>query len=154
MRIFDHYFKLNMTIQKHVNCLFCDVVEKKQAAQIIFEDETHLAIMDKYPIQHGHALVMPKTHHEKILDMSSEDVSELFARVPLVARGIIAATGAEGFNIGQNNGKAANQIIPHVHVHIIPRYAKTGNPWARRLIAKDKELEDLALKIRNFIKSR
>ena len=136
-----------------MDCLFCNIVNGKQEGHIIFEDESHIAIMDKYPIQQGHTLVIPKTHHEKVIDMSSDEISELFIRVPIIVRGILEVTGAEGFNIGQNNGRAANQIIPHVHVHIIPRYQKTGNPWARRMIATDKELEDLASKIRKCLKS-
>ena len=136
-----------------MDCLFCDVIKGKRSAHVIYEDKTHLAIMDKYPIQHGHSLVIPKEHYERMIDMPIESVSVLFSKVPLIARSILAATGAEGFNIAQNNGRAANQIVPHVHVHIIPRYIKTGNPWARRIIASDVELEELATKIRNFIKS-
>lgn len=136
-----------------MNCIFCDIINRKQEAHIIFEDDSHIAIMDKYPIQFGHSLVMPKAHHEKIVDMSSGEVGELFSRVPVVARAILAATGADGFNIGQNNGKSANQIIPHVHVHVIPRYQKIGNSWARRMIAKNNDLDELAKKIRNNIKS-
>ncbi len=96
---------------------------------------------------------MPKIHREKIVDMSDEDVGKLFSMVPTIARGIMAATGADGFNIGQNNGRSANQIIPHVHVHIIPRYNKVGNLWTRRMITNDTDLDDLAKKIRNNIKS-
>lgn len=136
-----------------MNCIFCNVINGKQEAHIIFEDDSHIAIMDKYPIQLGHSLVMPKTHHEKIVDMSNDEVGALFSRVPVVARAILAATGADGFNIGQNNGKSANQIIPHVHVHVIPRYRKIGNSWARRMIAQNDDLDELAKKIRNNIKS-
>jgi len=136
-----------------MECIFCNMINGKQNAHIIFEDETHFAIMDKYPIQHGHSLVMPKAHHEKITDLTNDEVGALFSRVPVIARGILAATGADGFNIGQNNGKSANQIIPHVHVHVIPRYQKTGNPWARRMIVSDKDLEGLTTKIRHNIKS-
>lgn len=137
-----------------MNCIFCDIVNKKQDAHIIFEDESHIAIMDKYPIQKGHSLIMPKLHHEKIIDMSNDEVGELFSRVPAIARGILAATGADGFNIGQNNGKSANQIIPHVHVHVIPRYQKIGNSWARRMITTNNDLDELAKTIRNSILSR
>ena len=137
-----------------MDCIFCNIVAKKQDAYIVFEDETHIAIMDKYPIQRGHCLVMPKSHHEKIIDMSNDEVSELFSRVPSIARGILVATSADGFNIGQNNGKSANQIIPHVHVHIIPRYQKIGNSWARRTISTDNDLGELAKAIRNNISSR
>ena len=136
-----------------MNCIFCNMINRKQEAHIIFEDDSHIAIMDKYPIQFGHSLVMPKEHHEKIVDMSNGEVGELFSRVPIVARAILAATGADGFNIGQNNGRSANQIIPHVHVHVIPRYQKIGNSWARRMIAQNNDLDELAKKIRNNIKS-
>ena len=85
--------------------------------------------------------------------MTNDEVGALFSRVPSVARGIIAATGADGFNLGQNNGRSANQIIPHVHVHIIPRYQKVGNLWTRRMIATDDDLKKLAKKIQNAIKS-
>jgi histidine triad (HIT) family protein len=136
-----------------MDCLFCNIINKKQDAHVIFEDDSHIAIMDKYPIQKGHSLVIPKVHHEKIIDMTNDEVGALFSRVPTVARGIIAATGADGFNLGQNNGRSANQIIPHVHVHIIPRYQKVGNLWTRRMIATDDDLKELAKSIKNAIKS-
>ena len=140
-------------MQKDMDCLFCDIINKKQDAHVIFEDDSHIAIMDKYPIQKGHSLVMPKAHYEKVIDMSDDAVGKLFSMVPTIARGIIAATGADGFNIGQNNGRSANQIIPHVHVHIIPRYNKVGNLWTRRMITNENDLNDLAKKISNNIKS-
>ena len=61
---------------------------------------------------------------------------------------IIKATNADAFSIAQNNGKAAKQIIPHVHVHIIPRYMIGGHRiymmWLKRKILKDNELDELA----------
>ena len=137
-----------------MDCIFCNIVDKKQDAHVIFEDESHIAIMDKYPIQKGHSLIMPKLHHEKIIDMSDDEVGSLFSRIPFIARGILAATGADGFNLGQNNGRSANQIIPHVHVHIIPRYQKIGNSWARRMITTNDDLDELAKTIRNNLLSR
>jgi histidine triad (HIT) family protein len=139
-------------MQNPMNCLFCAIVAGKQSAHFVYQDETHIAIMDKYPIQRGHVLVIPKKHHERIIDMPTQNVSELFARVPTIAKGILLATGADGFDIGNNNGKAANQIVPHVHVHIIPRYQKPGNPWKSRMIASDNELKELASIIKNSIK--
>ena len=83
--------------------------------------------------------------------MSSQEVAELFSKIPKIANAIIKATNADAFSIAQNNGKAAKQIIPHVHVHIIPRYNKTGTLWLKRKILKDNELDELAQKIRNCI---
>ena len=135
-----------------MTCLFCQIIDGKIPAHFIYEDDTHVAIMDKYPIHKGHSLVIPRKHHEKIIDMDIKDVSVLFSKVPSIARAVIEATGADGFNIGQNNGRAANQIIPHVHVHVIPRYAKIGVAWPKRSIANDNELAELADKIKKCMK--
>ena len=135
-----------------MDCLFCEIIAGKTSAHFVYEDSTHVAIMDKYPIHRGHTLVMPRKHHEKIIDMTPTGVSELFIRVLPIARGVIEATNADGFNIGQNNGRAANQIIPHVHVHVIPRYSQVGVAWPKRSVADEKELKELAAKIRSCIK--
>ena len=135
-----------------MDCLFCEIIAGKTSAHFVYEDSTHVAIMDKYPIHRGHTLVMPRKHHEKIIDMTPTNVSELFTRILPIARGVIEATNADGFNIGQNNGRAANQIIPHVHVHVIPRYSQVGVAWPKRSVADEKELKDLAAKIRSCIK--
>ncbi|HSD04994.1 MAG TPA: HIT family protein [Nitrosopumilaceae archaeon] len=135
-----------------MNCLFCDILSGKTSAHFVYEDKSHVAIMDKYPIHRGHTLVIPREHHEKIIDMPEQNVSSLFSKIPLIARGVLEATGADGFNIGQNNGRAANQIIPHVHVHVIPRYTRIGVAWPKRTIADEKDLADLAAKIKSCIK--
>ena len=83
--------------------------------------------------------------------MPKDEVAELFSLVPKVASAILEATGAVAFSIAQNNGKEAKQIIPHVHVHIIPRYANKGTVWTKRGIPSDSELKDLSEKIKeNF----
>ena len=83
--------------------------------------------------------------------MESKDVGNLFAIVPKIARAILDASGADAFSIGQNNGKAAKQIIPHVHIHIIPRYNSKGTIWTKRQISNDDELAKLGQKIRTIL---
>jgi len=117
----------------------------------IYHDSNIIAILDKYPIDKGHSLVITKKPYEKLTDMSNQEVAELFSKIPKIANAIIKATNADAFSIAQNNGKAAKQIIPHVHVHIIPRYNTTGTLWLKRKILKDNELEELAQKIRKCI---
>ena len=129
--------------------IFTDIIEGKRPGFIIFEDDKHIAILDKYPIDTGHSLVIPKTPYEKITDMPKNDVALLFSLVPQVANAILKATGAVAFSIAQNNGKEAKQIIPHVHVHIIPRYADKATMWTKRGIPSDDELEELRQKIKN-----
>ena len=128
--------------------IFTDIIEGRIPGYVIYEDDKHVAILDKYPIDHGHSLVITRHPYEKITDMKKKDVSELFSLVPEIASAIMKATGAVAFSIAQNNGRAAKQIIPHVHVHIIPRYANKATLWTKRGIPTDNELTDLSEKIR------
>jgi len=116
---------------------------------MIYQDDDCIAILDKYPIDNGHSLIITKKPYEKITDMDVDEVAKLFSKIPKIANAIIKATNADAFSIAQKNGKAAKQIVPHVHVHIIPRYNKTGILWTKRKILKDNELNELAQKIKN-----
>lgn len=133
------------------SCIFCDMIDGKYPYYEIYHDSDIIAILDKYPIDKGHSLVITKKPYEKLTDMSNQEVAELFSKIPKIANAIIKATNADAFSIAQNNGKAAKQIIPHVHVHIIPRYNDTGTLWLKRKILKDNELDELAQKIRKCI---
>ena len=129
--------------------IFTDIIEGRRSGHKIFEDEKHVAILDKYPIDLGHSLLITRHPHEKITDMKKEDVSKLFSLVPEIANAILKTTGAVAFSIAQNNGREAKQIIPHVHVHIIPRYADRETVWTKRGLPSDSELKNLSEKIRN-----
>lgn len=131
-----------------MSCIFCDIISKNREGHFIYEDDNHVAFLDKYPIDKGHALVVPKKHYEKIIDMPESNVGNLFSAIPKIARAILCATQADAFSLAQNNGRAAKQIIPHVHVHIIPRYESMGAIWTKRTIPSSDELESLAKKIR------
>jgi histidine triad (HIT) family protein len=111
--------------------------------------------MDKYPISRGHTLVIPKTHYDNLLNMPQDEVGKLYSLVSIIAKAVVSAVSADGFNIGQNNGKSANQIIPHVHVHVIPRFKNdnSNGRWPTRYIAKEEELYDFSKKIKNQLDS-
>lgn len=134
-----------------MSCIFCDILNRKRDGHILYEDGSHISFLDKYPIDVGHSLVVPKQHHERITDMTPEDVGNAFSIVPKIAKAVLDATGADAFSLGQNNGRAAKQIIPHVHIHIIPRYNSKGTVWTKRQISSDDELSELAKKIRSFL---
>ena len=136
-----------------MTCIFCEIVQGKKDGYFIYEDENYVAFLDKYPIDTGHSLVMPREHFEKITDMTAEKVGELFSKIPKIAKAVIEATKADAFSVAQNNGRAAKQIVPHVHIHIIPRYESRETIWTRREIAKENELKILAERIRKSIKS-
>ena len=134
-----------------MGCIFCDILSGNRDGHILYEDESHVAFLDKYPIDVGHSLVIPRKHHERITDMNPKDVGNLFEIVPKIAKAILDAAGADAFSLGQNNGRAAKQIIPHVHIHIIPRYNSKGTVWTKRQISNEDELSVLAEKIRKIL---
>ncbi len=134
-----------------MSCIFCDILDGKRDGHFLYEDKSHVSFLDKYPIDVGHSLVVPRQHHERITDMTPEDVGKVFSIVPKIAKAVLEATGADAFSLGQNNGRAAKQIIPHVHIHIIPRYNSKGTVWTKRQISDETELSELAKKIRNLL---
>ncbi len=136
------------------DCIFCKIVEKQIPATILYEDDEVLAFMDIGPIVKGHALVIPKRHCDPI----TETPDELLAKLHLVAKRIAAAQmnglGADGVNIMQNNGAAAGQEVPHIHVHVIPRFADDGHHWNWNPKAYDDidEMNALANQIQTHLK--
>jgi len=133
------------------DCIFCDIINGKLPCHLIHKDDNHIVILDRYPIDVGHSLIITKKPYEKLTDMSVEEIMDLFSKIPKIISAIIKATKADGFSIAQNNGKAAKQIIPHVHVHIIPRYNATETLWTQRKLVNDIELNKLVRKIRSFV---
>lgn len=130
-------------------CIFCKIINKSIPNAIIYEDEKFLVFLDRYPINYGHALLIPKDHFDTILEMPINLVGEMYSLVPQIAKSIISTIDGNGFNVSQNNGRSANQIIPHVHVHIVPRFSleKVKGQWPMRKIANIEELKILADKI-------
>jgi histidine triad (HIT) family protein len=136
-----------------MDCIFCSIASKKSNAAHIFENDKFIAFMDKYPINSGHVLVLPKEHYQTIHDMPLEDTGKLFSLSSHLAKAVLKAVNADGFTLGQNNGEAANQIVPHVHVHIVPRFDNDSERgrWPARKTASMEELNDIAAKIRKYV---
>jgi histidine triad (HIT) family protein len=111
--------------------------------------------MDKYPINIGHTLIVPTRHYDNLLQMPLAEIGKLYSLVPAVAKAVVSAVKADGFNVGQNNGIAANQIVPHVHVHIVPRFIDDSpdGKWPARRVSSQDELARVAQKIRKGINS-
>ncbi|KAN0079079.1 HIT-like domain containing protein [Elaphomyces granulatus] len=98
-------------------CIFCKIVKGDIPSFKLFESEKVLAFLDIQPLSRGHALVIPKFHGVKLTDIPDEDLTEILP----VAKRIAIASGAENFNILQNNGRIAHQFVDHVHFHMIPK---------------------------------
>ena len=109
-----------------MECPFCGIVSGKIPSMKIYEDEGILAFLDINPRNPGHTLVVPKKHCGNLFDLSEEDAGEIFMVVRKVAEAVKAGTKADGISISQSNGRAAGQLVPHLHFHIIPRYLTEG----------------------------
>lgn len=100
--------------------LFEKIIKKEIPSDIIYEDENTIAILDINPFEKGHTLVIPKIKYETILQMPENDFLNLQKSVLKVSKHISKVLNCD-ISISQNNGKMANQVVPHVHFHIIPR---------------------------------
>lgn len=109
-----------------MDCLFCRLASKELSAEIIYEDDWAVGMLDVRPIAPGHALVVPKIHAQNILDLPDEAVGPLFLAVKKTTELIQKALKPDGFTIGINHGKMSGQAIDHLHVHIIPRFKNDG----------------------------
>ncbi len=113
------------------DCLFCKIVAGKIPATKIYEDEVVLAFLDIGPISDGHTLVIPKQHFEKLHEYPAELLGQICSHLGKIAGAVTAAMNSDGYNILCNNGRAAGQLVRHMHFHIIPRMAGDGvfNRW-------------------------
>ena len=130
-------------------CIFCRIVSRKSPSSVVYEDEKYIGFLDIYPFSRGHTLVCPKEHGETIWDMKETDIAELFQVAFKVSKAVVAAVEADGFRFVQNNGEAANQVVAHVHVHVIPvKMEDKGRFVDRKRFAPD-EMEETARSIRS-----
>ncbi|MDY0013050.1 MAG: HIT family protein [Rhodocyclaceae bacterium] len=104
------------------NNIFARILRGELPCVRLYEDEATLAFMDIMPQAEGHTLVLPKEPAETLLELSPEAASAAIRTTQHLARAVQAAVGAEGVFIGQFNGAASGQTVPHVHFHIIPRW--------------------------------
>ena len=125
-------------------CIFCQIVGKKIPSQILFENETTLAFLDIFPVSKGHTIVIPKNHYNNLEDIPVNRLTELFEVVKKVSTTIHKKLKVDGYNILQNNFKAAGQLINHFHVHIIPRSRKDGK---FQLLTPKEQMKEEELKI-------
>jgi len=124
------------------DCVFCKIAAGDIPCTKVYEDEVCLAFLDIGPISSGHTLLIPKKHYETISEMPAAEAAHLAAQLPVLARAVQEAVGAQGINILQNNGAVAGQEVPHVHVHLIPR--RPGDGLGYRWPAKKADFEVLA----------
>lgn len=103
-------------------CVFCEIIRRQAPAEILYENEHAVAILDIRPIHHGHSLVIPKIHCRDLLGLPKEYHGGVLEAAQTVAAATVRALSLEGFNVFSNNGLVAGQTVFHFHLHITPRY--------------------------------
>lgn len=99
-------------------CPFCDLPHSR----IIGSNEHAIWIRDGYPISPGHSLIIPKRHLPSFFEATEDERRSLLALLDAAKLAAVAEFNPDGFNIGINDGAAAGQTVPHLHIHLIPRY--------------------------------
>jgi histidine triad (HIT) family protein len=124
------------------------------ASNVVFEDERSLAFLDSRPLFPGHSLLVPRKHHETLLDLPDDLVTVLFTNAKLLARAMEAGLDAEGSFVALNN--RVSQSVSHLHVHIVPRRRKDGLRgffWPRQKYTDDAHAEEVAAVLRETVES-
>ena len=129
------------------SCEFCKIVRKQAPVSIVYEDNMFLAFLDFKPFTEGHPLVIPKKHYEAIYDITDRELAGLFMIVKKVAIMVKHAMSADGISVVQNNGRAADQHIFHIHVHVIPRYVGQKLPKPEEVPMTSRERLDAIAKL-------
>lgn len=106
------------------DCIFCKIINGEIPSYKIYEDEIIYAFLDITQVTPGHTLVVPKKHAKDIFEYDEELASQVFARIPKIARALEKAyPDMQGLNIINNNREVAYQSVFHSHIHLIPRFS-------------------------------
>lgn len=139
-------------IKNDEGCIFCKIVKGEIPSKKIYEDANVISFLDIAPANKGHCLVVPKNHYETMLDTPDVELELTIKKTKEIARAMSSALGNQGFNLVANNKKEAGQIVPHLHFHIIPRFAndRIKLSWPHKKY-DGKEIDDFADKIKSFL---
>ena len=122
---------------------FARAIRGEMAVAKVYEDRHVLAFMDHAPVSPGHVLVISKTSRARnLLEMPDRELKRLIDVARRIGRAEMAGLGADGFTIEQNNG--FSQSVPHLHVHVIPRYAGYARCPAGGIVQPVETLEPFA----------
>ena len=110
----------------HQPTIFDKILAGEIPSYKVFEDDHVLAFLDIGPLSAGHTLVIPKERKAHLHQLSDESAAAIGRVLPRICRAVMQATGATDYNVLQNNGAAAHQVVMHVHFHVIPKFGEAG----------------------------
>lgn len=101
-----------------ISCIFCNLPEKR----VELENDYAIAIFDKYPVNQGHMLIIPKRHFSNFFEVADEEIIAINHLLKESKDYLEEKYHPDGYNIGVNIGETAGQTVMHLHIHLIPRY--------------------------------
>lgn len=107
---------------KKEDCIFCKIAAGEIPSATLYEDEDFRVILDIEPASKGHALILPKEHYANLYELDDEIAGKVLILAKKLVTALTDILGCDGYNIVQNNGRAAGQTVFHYHMHLIPRY--------------------------------
>jgi histidine triad (HIT) family protein len=129
-------------------CVFCAIIGGSSDAAEVFRDDAVVVILDISPLFHGHCLVIPFEHHERLADLPPDQIEALFHRVQVLSAVLQDPFGAQGSFVAMNN--IVSQSVPHLHVHVVPRTKGDGLKgffWPRTKYASPVQMHDVAAEL-------
>jgi len=104
------------------NCFFCRMLKNDTKNEILLQNDLAVMIRDTYPVSNGHSLIIPRRHVSSFFDTSPEERTALIALLDQTKKDLDRKFNPDDYNVGINDGPLAGQSIPHLHMHLIPRY--------------------------------
>lgn len=124
------------------HCIFCKIVSGDMPAHEVARTESSVTFLDIHPLVRGHSLVIPRAHAQRVADLSDDDRAALFADAASMAVQLQTALGCDALMFGVNDGPAAGQEVPHVHLHLVPRWVGDGGGPIHSAMRRAKRPED------------
>ncbi len=137
--------------EAETRCPFCLISEGKIDTNIVYSDDRFLGILDINPANPGHILLFPRVHRASLDSMDDDLVSRMFVLAKELCAVLLQTFLAKGYNIFLANGPIAGQTVPHVIVHLIPRFDKDGLTfaWEPKSLSPD-QMKGIANSIKAF----
>ena len=131
-----------------MDCIFCKIIKGEIPNYTVYEDEKVLAFLDINPHAKGHTVVIPKVHAETYFDLNEDLLEHLSLGIKRSMEKIDKTLNPDGYNVGWNQGEVAGQVVPHLHVHIMPRYEGDGGGSMHSIVNEvgDESVEEIAKK--------
>ena len=126
-----------------MDCIFCEIVDGVRESYKVYEDDSLLIILDKYPVSRGHLLVIPKDHYYTLDDVPNNVLSRLWIAASSAAKIYRRELNAPGVNVVTNVGSQAGQVIFHFHIHVIPRWGGYHGFWSGRHALTEEEAQEV-----------